>query len=504
MSSKFLHRLSNFLDSEKTPRENVFVDRRLQTLHQSIDPMDILLRKFTCLLPIERNRLHRVLLVTLLLSVLSKLALSVLVMTYHPNGVFESSDSVEYHQLALNLLQHGEFSRSLQAPFEPEMIRTPAYPLLLAGLYGIFGIQPAIIVFVQIALSAMTIVIGFRIATVLFHERAGLLTALLLAADPVSAYYSQVLLTETVFTATISLCLLLFLHALAEPSRWRWSVGVGICLALSTYTRPTSYYFGFMLPFIFFLMARPAIGWRRAAIPALALFSLYGILIGAWQLHNYRQTGSMEFSQTKNQYLFIAKAAAIIAARDNLSLEDAQQRLAAEHVQSIPPDLRTSTQARFFESQGKYAVAIIMEHPGLFLWTSFRGILASLFGPSNLSHLFGLDNVKLRSALFRGDFSGFSHSQWTMAFSSWMYGIAFLIILYLGVVLLFVRGGGYSQGMALLIFTVLYVLAVSSGPEAYSRFRLPIMPALSVMAAVGLIRPSRITGPPKDSQRDAA
>jgi 4-amino-4-deoxy-L-arabinose transferase-like glycosyltransferase len=435
---------------------------------------------------------------------MSKLVLSVLVMIYYPNGVFESSDSVEYHQLARNLLQHGNFSRSLQAPYEPEIIRTPAYPLMLAGLYGIFGVQPAIIVFTQIALSVATIFIGFKIATFLFHERAGFLTALLLAADPVSAYYSQVLLTETVFTTTVSLCLLLFLHALAEPSRWQWVAGASICLALSTYIRPTSYYLGFMLPFIFFLMVRPAIGWRRAAKPALVCVSLYVILIGGWHLHNYGQTGSTEFSQTKNQYLFIAKAAAIIAARDNLSLEDAQRYLATEHFQSIPPDLPASTQARLFESQGKYATAIIVEHPALFFWTSLRGMLATLFGPSNLSHLFGLDNVRLRSSALRGDFSEFSRSHWAMAFGSWIYGIGFLIILYLGVLLLFLRGGFYSQGMALLIFTVLYVLVLSSGPEAYSRFRLPIMPALCVMAAAGFIHPTKTTKPPQNSQRTRA
>ncbi len=464
--------------------------------------MDALLQKITYLQPIYRNRLRRILLVTLLLSVLSKLAVSALVIAYHPNGVFESSDSVEYHQLALNLLHHGEFSRSSQAPYEPEILRTPAYPLLLAGLYGIFGIQPAIIVFAQIALSVATIFIVFKIATLLFHERAGLLAALLLAADPVSAYYTQVLLTETVFTTTISLSLLLLLHALTEPSRWQWSIWASIGLALSTYIRPTSYYLGFILPFIFFLMTRPAIGWRRAAKPALVFLSLYIVLIGGWQLHNYTQTGSIEFSQTKNQYLFIAKAAAIVATRDNLSLEDAQQRLAAEHFASTPPNLRTATRAQLFESQGNYAMALIAEHPALFLWTSLRGILVSLLGPSNLSHLFGLDNVALRASLLKGDFSGFSHSHWTMALGSWIYGITFLIILYLGILLLFAQGRFYSQGMVLLIFIVFYILVLSSGPEAYSRFRAPVMPALCIMAAVGLSRFSKATRPSWNSSRN--
>lgn len=466
--------------------------------------MGILLKWFTCLLPIDRTQLHRLLLATLLLSVISKLVLSALVMIYHPNGIFEDSDSAEYHRLALNLLEHGTFSQSPQAPYEPEVLRTPAYPLMLAGFYGIFGVQPVIIVFVQIALSVATIFIGFKIATLLFHEQVGLLTALLLAADPVSTYHTQVLLTETAFTTTVSLCLLLFLHALKNPSEWHWSAGASISLALSTYLRPTSYYLGFIFPLIFFMMTYPTIGWRRAAKSALIFLSLYALLTGGWQLHNYVQTGSIEFSQMKNRYLFVAKAAAIVATLDDLSIEDAQQHLAAEHFQSIPQDLRAASPTRFFESQGKYAVAIIIEHPALFLWTTLKGVLASLFGPSNLSHLFGLDSVELRKSLLNGDFSRFSYSHWTMAFVSWIYGVGFLIILYLGILQLFVRGRVFSQGMALLLFTVLYVLFLSSGPEAYSRFRLPIMPVLCVLAAAGFIHPSITTNPTQSSQRNGA
>ncbi|HEY5626483.1 MAG TPA: glycosyltransferase family 39 protein, partial [Nitrospira sp.] len=316
------------------------------------------MNRFPHLFNPDRPQFHLLLFGIILFSTLSKLILYGLVMTYHPNGIFESSDSTEYQQLALNLFQQGTFSRSPQYPYDPEIIRTPAYPLMLAGIYRIFGVHPALVVFAQIALSVATIFISFKIATCLFHKQAGLLTAFLLAADPVSAYYTQVILTETAFTTTLSLCVLLLLYALKEPSRWQWSVGASLSLALSTYIRPTSYYLGFLLPFIFFLMIRSATGWRRASIPALAFFTLYGILVGSWQLHNYAQTGSMEFSQTKNQYLFVAKAAGIVAARDNLDLEEAQRRLATEHYQSIPPALRMAPPAQLLESQGQYAMNI--------------------------------------------------------------------------------------------------------------------------------------------------
>ncbi|HET8721344.1 MAG TPA: hypothetical protein VFM24_04915, partial [Nitrospira sp.] len=48
------------------------------------------------------------------------------------------------------------------------------------------------------------------------------------------------------------------------------------------------------------------------------------------------------------------------------------------------------------------------------------------------------------------------------------------------------RGLG-SPDIALLALTAAYVIIVSSGPEAYSRFRMPIMPIFSVLAAGGYI-----------------
>jgi len=45
-----------------------------------------------------------------------KLALGILIGMYYPQGVLESSDSLEYHQLAINLAEHQVFSQSPEVP----------------------------------------------------------------------------------------------------------------------------------------------------------------------------------------------------------------------------------------------------------------------------------------------------------------------------------------------------------------------------------------------------
>ena len=415
-----------------------------------------------------------------------KLTVGILVAIYYPQGVLESSDSHEYHQLAINLVEHQVFSQSTKSPFEPETVRTPAYPLLIACVYRIVGVHPQAIVPVQILLSAVTMLAGFAIASLLFNPRIGTLTAVLLACDPLSIYYAQVMLTETLFGTCLTLSLLCVLCACRYPSL-AYPAAAGMCLALATYTRPTGYYLGAVFPLMLLFVVGRSRGWRHASVSAAILFVLYAVPIGSWQLRNYVQTGSAEFSQAKNQYLFIAHAAAIVALRDGLSLPDAQQRIAQEHAASLPRQFQPSSQAVMLESQGRFARAVMLEHPALLAWTMLKGSAANLFGPSNLAHLFGADNVALRTAALQSDFSRFAPLQWAVTFSSWMYGFMFLGVLYYGVLVFLLREGVNNVGLALLVLTAAYVIVVSSGPEAYSRFRAPIMPILCVIAAGGLI-----------------
>jgi 4-amino-4-deoxy-L-arabinose transferase-like glycosyltransferase len=438
------------------------------------------------LLPTDGDHLRRSLVMVALLGVLSKLALGMLVFSSNPQGIFESSDSHEYHQLALNILRHGSFSQSLSPPLEPETIRTPAYPFLLSGLYHVAGIRPHAMVAIQIALSVVTMLAGCRIASLLFGSRAGLLTAIFLALDPVSLYYSQVMLTETLFGAALTLSLLGMLYAVRHPSI-RYPCWAGFCLALATYTRPTGYYLGMLLPVMLFLAIRRSKGWRPAFASAALMWLLFAAMVGGWQLRNYVSTGSAQFSQAKNQYLFVAKAAAIIAMRDDISLQEAQQRLAQEHAALYPPDLPRPSPTQLLESQGRFAQAVVAAHPVLLVLTTLQGTAANLMGPSNLAHLFGSDNVALREAFLRQDFARFPLRAWITALSSWTSGLLFLGVLYTGVWILLKHKGIGNGDIAVLVLTAAYVILVSSGPEAYSRFRMPVMPIFCILAAGGYL-----------------
>ena len=77
---------------------------------------------------------------------------------------FNSLDSTEYYNLALNLARHGTFSQSTTPPFEPDTWRTPGYPLFLAGAMRLVGESPAGLIIIQQLLNIANLLLLFTVA----------------------------------------------------------------------------------------------------------------------------------------------------------------------------------------------------------------------------------------------------------------------------------------------------------------------------------------------------
>jgi 4-amino-4-deoxy-L-arabinose transferase-like glycosyltransferase len=435
----------------------------------------------------QRSAKRRHVLLILGISLAVKAALFVSIMRYHPGGIWEV-DSHDYHQLAVNLVTRGEFSRSSAAPYEAEVMRTPGYPLFLAAIYRVVGIHPLRVIPFQIVLSLATLYVTFRIAEGLFGERAGAWAAGLLAADPVSNLYSQLLMTETLFVFFLTVSVYCFLGTM-QGNRWHVGSVLGsLFLALATYTRPMSYYLVLIvLPLILFSYRLSPGGLRKAAQAALIVLAVQLLFIGGWQARNYLQTGSAEYSHIKGAHLLFSRAAGVVAMAEGLSFEDAQNKLAMKYSEALGAELQRRTQVQLGELWEREGTAIIKAHPVLFLWTTMRGGAALLIGPSNLAILFGVNSGEFRSALLRLDFQRFSSGVWLAGVSVLAYGIAFLLVQYTGIVL-YVRHRDYREGTLFLALVVVYFLVLSSGPEAYSRFRMPMIPFLCVLSAAGFLR----------------
>src|SRR5687767_15154053 len=74
-----------------------------------------------------------------------------------------ASDSPSYEKPALALLADGRFATEPGSD-EPEIHRTPGYPMLIAASYALFDRTPALIIAIQISMHGMILALVARMA----------------------------------------------------------------------------------------------------------------------------------------------------------------------------------------------------------------------------------------------------------------------------------------------------------------------------------------------------
>ena len=422
-------------------------------------------------------------LVILGLSFLLKLGLLIHVSANDPTQLL-ANDSASYTDSARALLQTGSFAVSPELSEVPQTVRTPGYPLLIAGAYALFGERNGPVVFIQILLSIGILAIVYRVARKQWNQGVALLAALILALDQISLAFTLKILTETLFT------LLLFgvLVAIAPVSSSSRVPGrillAGALLALATMVRPISYY---MIPpmivaLLFYGRHRqwPA---KRSAGLSLLLLLPFVLLVGGWQVRNYHRTGSAEFSTIQGRNLLLYRGAGIVAIRDGIGFQEARAKLEELH-----PDEATWTDE---------GMDLVASHPLIFLRTQAVGAVKMLLGTGH-PELLELCGIHLGEQGAIGDLLRLAPRDYVrkwiagapVAFGAFVILFLYVILVWCGVVLWLwkdvIRCRRLGWWDVCMWGTVVYFVAVSAGPEAYPRFRVPIMPVLAMYAARGI------------------
>lgn len=157
------------------------------------------------------------------------------------NRVYSIADAAGYELLAVNLLEHKVFSLSENPPYQPDLLRTPLYPLCISGIYSIFGHRPRIIIILQMSISALTALLVYVIGRKIY-PRIAFPGAILFGLSLNSAFYSTMLLTEVLFTFLLIAGIFLLVRSLDSDSPLT-TLFSGFLFGLSTLTRPIGLYF---------------------------------------------------------------------------------------------------------------------------------------------------------------------------------------------------------------------------------------------------------------------
>jgi 4-amino-4-deoxy-L-arabinose transferase-like glycosyltransferase len=419
-------------------------------------------------------------------------------------------DTGTYLRPALALLRHGSFSPGPEAVPEPEINRTPGYPLVVAAAWRLLGERPWVPPVLGALLSAGTALVAARLATRLFGGRAGVAAAVLVSCEPGTFLRSLDALSDTPFTFALTL----FASALARyaggdgtsPAR------AGFWLALATLVRPLSYY---LLPlaalFALVVSRRQGRSFRAACGAAAAFLSPALLLVGGWEVRNLARANAFTVSPIAGGELLFYRAAPVLARAEGVSVPEMQERLGnrerwyrsgggtereifgdARYADLFPVTSRLSL-VELNARWRRQAVVIFASHPVLTAAMAAKGAALLLLTPPSLilSQQYGLFVPDATLVALYEDQRVGPFALMLAHAGPRLFAVSAALVVLLAALwgaacwgLRFARREVPALVHVALLGTFLYVLVVSAGFEASDdRYRLPLVPIACVYAA---------------------
>jgi hypothetical protein len=307
---------------------------------------------------------------------------------------------------------------------------------------------------------------------------AGILAELILALDVPSILASNLLLSEALFTLLITLTMVVLLGTLGkEVINIRtvvMALGAGLALALAITVRPIGQVLILIAPLYAFYLSR--LSGSRKIVLSVLFIAVPLLMIVSWSYRNYRQRGIWAFSTIKAVNMLYYRAAGVLAYETGKPFAEVQAGL-----------LRTSGGLEGNPSEiEKRGMRVLREHP----WVAGRDMLAGFLRNcfqfrGDIGQVLGYDGLertlrpKLKPASPRSTWlSAVVLVEFTLLALTWVgVGLALWCAFYAQLV---------SPGLVLIPLSMaLLLVAAAAGPEAYIRFRVPSMPMLAMVGAIG-------------------
>ncbi len=248
---------------------------------------------------------RRALLLIVAFALLLRLATAI-VLGDRAEPISGAADQQSYDVLAQRVLSGHGFSFPTEwYPFTPADTQTAhwsfAYTLYLAGVYALAGPYPFVARLVQAILSALIVVLVYRIGKQLFDERVGLTAALLSALYAYLIFFNAALMTQTFYIICVLAALDLALQLGAQPTRRNWLL-LGAAIGLGALFRQTLLLFAPLLVLWIVWRARSQLRWRDLLL-ALGMIVLS---IAPWTVRNYFVYQDFLLLNSNGGYFFYA------------------------------------------------------------------------------------------------------------------------------------------------------------------------------------------------------
>lgn len=385
-------------------------------------------------------------------------------------------DEREYDQLAQRLATTGEFA------FEPggalTSLRPPLYPAFVASVYAVAGVgNYAAVRLAQAVISLLTAGVLFALGRTVADRRTANWLVGIYCFYPSLLGYTNLLLTETLFTFLLTAAIYCCVRVLNRGSII-WAVATGLVLGLATLTRSILW---LAPPFLaVFLVAALRIPWTNRVCGVTALLCSFAAVIAPWSIRNthLQQTFTVvDVMGGRNFMMGNYEHTPLFRSWDAIAIESPNSWIDKVMADSTPEQRRT--QGMIDKLAMRQGLAFVAENPGL---TAKRDLV-------KFFDFWGLERELIAGA-GRGYFGDWPPS--LLILSAYAICGAYATVLLLGIFGALVIGLPDARVSWLLSCVIAFVCGLHTITFGHSRYHLPLMPLIMIFAAQAIVHRDEI------------
>lgn len=464
-------------------------------------------------------------------------------LAHFPTDPTAPVDAEGFHLLAVNVLARRGFAIGWEAPFCPSTVRTPLYPLLVAGIYTFVGHSPTQVLPFHLLLEVLTTALVIRLGCDLGGKRVGLWAGVLYACNGTTQRYTGYLLSETLLLPLLTAALWITTSCLRHPSAKK-AVVAGLLWGLTLLTKPNVQFLALCVGgLLTWRMANSKSANRRISestnsqqptthnpqpksrITFLAFWLAFAVVLFPWLLRNRVVAGRWMLSTTFEENLARVSAVATLAEIEGVRVEPWTEtwehyydRLVADVSARYEWDTRAALPEACAEQQRRQseiahaARDIVRANPFSYLHAHLRGVLTSLRDPGHrlwYHVLTGQDwkstgvvadiGARIAWSLERGAVGDALHALWTerIARPPLLAALLWWGLSAARIAVWWISGRGLwrlrrEPGLLLMLTGSIAYMLLLPGPIAHDRFYLAAIPLVTVVLALGSIRGAQL------------
>ena len=403
-------------------------------------------------------------------------------------------DAFEYNKLAVNILKHREFSTVVNETLVPESFRTPGYPLFVAIILALFKVPIAVAV-IQSILAGITAVMAGSIVYRALNARIAAWAGIVFAVEPITAYYSVLMLSETLFTFLLFSVICILIQDVSYQKRLTRSGIAGALLGLAVLVRPIA---AFLIPIIvvgLWIVLKRRETLRRVLSVTLVFIVGYVVVVSPWLIRNNAVFGRPSISSLGAYNLLFYNASMFYAQKYNVSLAEARQFFVSQIPELGADNVYERRSLLYSGEEGTLALRYLKENVFEYGWFHFVR-MAPFFITD------GIRDVGLQIGLYQGnlpDITGLllagKITQLTgdllnspAGFTLLIVGAGFWSLVFFLMIIGLIHGFWASSRERLVViglFIIIGYFAFMSSPVANGRYRLPVVPFMIALAGFG-------------------